>query len=88
MSTNFEITEEMMASLPEAVLEDLETSYATCDPLQFARHLYTLDIDDKIKSVLLAAKVNQRPKERDGAMEQIIERSMNAFWQRIEQAQV
>ena len=53
------------------------------NPLEFARHLNTLDIPDRVKSECLAAKVNAKPTEQHDAMQKAIERAMTAFWNRL-----
>jgi hypothetical protein len=64
-----ETTEPTVNSLSAAQIEDLQTSFAVCNPLEFARHLHTLDIPDAIKGELLRAKVSQKPTERDDTMQ-------------------
>jgi hypothetical protein len=76
-------TEQTLSSLSEAVIEDLTVSFAACNPLEFARHLHSLDMPDAIKGELLRAKVNQKPKERDDAMQNVIESAMSRFWSRL-----
>jgi hypothetical protein len=74
---------ETTAQLTPAEIEDLQTSFAVCDPIQFARHLHTLDIPDAIKGQWLRLKVQQKPTERGDAMQKAIERAMSNFWNRL-----
>lgn len=76
-------TTEQNLNLTPAEVEDLQTSFAAMNALEFAKHLHTLNIPDSVKSEWLAAKVQQKPSERDDAMQKVIENAMLKFWSRL-----
>jgi hypothetical protein len=77
---------ETTTTLTTAQIEDLQLSFAMMNPIEFARHLQTLDIPDRVKAECLAAKVNQKPTEREDAMQNAISRAMTAFWNRLSES--
>jgi len=74
---------ESTKTLTELELENLQLAFAAMDPLQFARHLQTIDLPNVARGEWLRRKIEQRPSEREGVMIEAIESAMAKFWQRL-----
>ncbi len=77
-----ETLNDVIAVAPE-IAEDILTSFAAMDPIQFARHISPMPLSNSLKSALLQAKIEQKPKEQDDAIERGIEKALSQFWTRL-----
>ena len=83
-SERLEKLEQVLATLPESVLEELTTAFEVCDPLSFAKYLHTLrGLDDKSKGELLRCKIQLPPSKQDDLIAKSMERALAGFWQRL-----
>ena len=78
MSTN-----ETKTTLTELELENLQVAFAAMNPLEFARHLQTIDMPNVARGEWLRRKIEQRPTEREEIMCAAIEQAMTKFWHRL-----
>ena len=72
------------AEMDAAVREELFTSFNLENPLELAKRMHAHeDVQDRVKSALLALRVSLPPKYEAAGLNVVIEKAMHTFWAKL-----
>ena len=75
--------EAVLSTLEPVLAEDLRNAFYVLDPLQYARLLYLLSLDDEVYAKLLGLKVQAPPQYHGADISPLIDRAMEIMWERL-----
>jgi hypothetical protein len=90
MNTKKDTTQELnevLSTIDDAILRDqLFESFYVLDPLQYAKLLYSLSLEDDVYAKLLGLKVEAPPQYHGADISPLIDRAMEIMWERLADA--